>query len=106
TGKLLLCGRHGGQARLAASSEPSGGQLQIPCEHLADQILAEAVVRRLLDERESGLVVDPTGCRQHAVRPESDSPVADASCELKALVHQPTADPEPAHARIDVEQAQ
>src|SRR5437016_12913669 len=79
-------------ARKRAIRPPS--QLQIP--RLADQIVPEAPVALLADEAKARFLVDAPRGPQHAVGPERDLPVAGLSCEAHALIHEPSADPEPA----------
>src|SRR5438093_7733541 len=57
----------------ALDREPRGSQLELP--GLADQVVAEAVMRLLLDQPIAGLFVEVPGGMEHTVRPEDDLPI-------------------------------
>lgn len=56
--------------------------------------MSEAVVRLLVDERESGLLVDVVGGGENALRPEGDFAVAGGAGELDALIDEDLAQAE------------
>src|SRR5437016_2593457 len=74
--------------------------------YLADEVVAEAVVRFARDPHIALLLVDRARPRQHAVRPQADAPVARSAREAVAFLDQPPADAEPACRRLDQQQTQ
>src|SRR5262245_15126157 len=95
------------------SNQPSDGfsdsfsmrlQLQLPV--LSHQIVAEAVMRLLLDQPEPGLFVDMAGGMKEAVRPQHDLLVPGLPGETHAFADQALADAHTPRARLDQQQAQ
>ncbi len=68
--------------------------------------MAEAAVLLLLDQAEAGLLVDLAGGHQDIVGPQHHGAVADRPREANTLLHQALADAQPAHLRLDQQQAQ
>ena len=77
-----------------SSAPRRSGQRQPPV--LADQVVAEAVMRVRADQLEPGPLVDSAGGMEHIVGPQHDVPVPGSPGEGHALGDQPVAD---AHAR-------
>ena len=71
---------------------------------LRDEIVAETVMRFLLHQAETGLLVEVPGGIETLVGPERDLPVARLSREADALGHEAPADAESSRGRLDEEQ--
>src|SRR5262249_41777872 len=77
---------------------------QLP--RLADQIVAEAVVRLLGDEGEPLLLINMPRFGEHTVCPEHKFPVAATPRETNALLDEPGAQSQAARLRLDQQQAE
>jgi len=64
------------------------------------------VVRLLVDERETDVLVDPAGCHEDVVRPQHDASVAIGSGELDARVDEAASQSEPSSPRLDEQNPQ
>src|SRR5262245_13271829 len=91
------------QTGSATRRSPPGRTLQLELPGLADQAVAEAVVRLLGHQAVAGRFVDVARGLQAAVRPQHDLPVALLAREALAFVDEALADPEPAGGGLDVE---
>src|SRR5260370_12410035 len=75
--------------------------LQVELVDLTDQVSAVAVVRLLIDERESPRQVDLAGRDQRIIRPELHPLVTGAAGEVQARVDEPGADPVAPRGGVD-----
>src|SRR5437660_682879 len=80
--------------------------LQAELPGLRDQVVAEALVRLLLEQPKADAGVDVARRQQIALRPQPHLAVTGGTREADALVHQTAADAQPARLRLDQEQAQ
>lgn len=80
--------------------------LQLAVPGLADEVVAEAVVGFLGDEREPVALVDAAGGGEHVVGPQRDRLVTGVPCGCEALVDQAGAQAQAACFRVDEQQAQ
>lgn len=81
-------------------------RLQVARQHLADEVLAKAVMRLFLDQLETRLVVDAARIGEDAVGPQHHARITRLAAEAQALVDQAAADAQAARAGIDIQQAQ
>ena len=77
-------------------------QLQFP--GLADEILAEAVVRFLAHQSKARALINAVGGQENALRPQSDAGITGLAGEADAFRDERLAQPEAARGGIDVEQ--
>lgn len=63
------------------------GGLEVACPVLTDEVVAEAVVTRFVDQFEPGGLVDAPGGSQYIIGPQRDMPVAGGAGEVNACVH-------------------
>jgi len=84
--------------------ESSDVQIQVPV--LADEIVAETVVRLLAGEHEPEGLVDLAGRGEYVVGPQRDSAIAGVPREVEALLDEPRADAEPTGVGGDQQDAQ
>src|SRR5207244_11500527 len=79
--------------------------LQAELPGLRDQVVAEALVRLLLEQPKADAGVDVARRQQVALRPQPHLAVTGGTREADALIHQTAADAQPARLGLDQEQA-
>src|SRR3954462_14463780 len=80
--------------------------LELAPPDLPDEVVAEAVVRLLLDELEAGRDVDAARGDEHVVGPQHHALIAGGAGEVDAGGHELGAEAEPAGPRADEQQPQ